>query len=176
MLSKQITIADISQLTGYSRHKLRGLLNELAEFNCRSQKERIASEYSAKDLVLLTICCELESMYGLRRKVVGALIEPLYTEMTGPRPVSEAPHLIIDVQRRRIQYVENPTVVTEGIVFPLSGIFKKVDTYLTFESGINQNNLDFGPWVVSTAKKEETESIDAGNINTSNHKRSINLK
>jgi len=139
MLSKQITVADISRLTGYSRHKVHGFLKKLGIFNARSQRERIASEYSPKDLIVLSVCCELESVYGMQRKAIGTLIEPLYKELSGPRPISETPILVINLQQETIKYLEKPTAISEGIIFPLGPILRKVDAYLTFDFGLNQS-------------------------------------
>jgi hypothetical protein len=147
MISRRITAADVSFLTGFSRHQLRNLLRVLPGFDERAEQARIAREYSPQDLSILLVCCELELHYGLRRDAIGTLVNELRKTMSGPRSVASNARLVFRVSPPSVEYVNEVVNIEDGLVFPLGGIFQRIDDYLaTFippEWG-NQRTLDLG--------------------------------
>ncbi len=160
MISSQITTADVSLLTGYSRHQLRGLIQALPGFKRRGKSERVAVEYTPKELIILTICCELESKFGLRRDVISNIVGNLQNVLSGPRMASDNSRLLINTTNADVEYIEGVCEVAEGIVFPLQDIFRGVDNYLNNDSSYRntaQKNLDYGPVAIqSTIKQNKT--------------------
>ncbi|WP_373429785.1 MerR family transcriptional regulator [Burkholderia glumae] len=158
MISKRITAADVSAVTGLTRHQLRGLLAELPGFDERATRARVAREYSAQDLVVLAVCCELHARYGLRRDAIASLVGELRTIMRGPRDVVAHARLLICLQPPSVKYVDPLTRVEDGIVLPLEPIFARVDSHLACNPRYDwdgQRSLDLGPVAVvhSTAKR-----------------------
>lgn len=163
MISRRITVADVSCLTGFSRHKLRGLLRELPSFDERAERARVAREYSPQDLAVLTVCCELESRYGLRRDAIGTLVEELRKAISGPRSVSSNARLIISVSPLSVKYVDDAENVAEGIALPLGGIFRRIDNHLTIDSKSEwggQRNLDLDPVIVVSDRSRQLDTHD----------------
>lgn len=162
MISRRITVADVSFLTGFSRHQLRNLLRALPGFDGRAEHARIAREYSPQDLAILIVCCELELHYGLRRDAIGSLIKELRKAMSGPRSVASNARLVISVSPPSVEYVNDAGHVDNGLILPLGGIFKRIDDHLTTpppECG-NQRALDLGPASVMGIKHHYSDTGD----------------
>jgi hypothetical protein len=150
MISRTITAADVSFVTGFSRHKLKGLLRELPGFNEPASQARVAKEYSRHDLIVLAVCCQLDEHYGLKRAVIAKLVMSLQQSLLGPRTASTNAYLIVDIPNSSVQYVTKASVLSQGLIFPLSEIFKQVDSYL--EHGTSMP-LDLAPVVIPTSSK-----------------------
>jgi hypothetical protein len=144
-----MTSSDLSEVTGYTRHQLRGLLNELPSYQAKAERARVARAYTKYDLAVITVCCELEQRYGLRRDVIAALGEQLAQALHGPRAATRDPYLLVTVAPPLVQYVEQmPVGVREGLVVPLSEVFARLGRYLSADflpGAPEQGALDLGP-------------------------------
>lgn len=132
MISRTITRADIASVTGFSRDKLKGLFRELPGFNEPAEQARVAREYSRHDLIVLAVCCYLDERFGLKRAVIGQLISGIQQALLGPRTVASQAHLVINVPALTVQYIEKVGPISEGLVFPLRDIFKRVDEHIEY--------------------------------------------
>lgn len=151
-----MTSADLSEVTGYTRHQLRGLLNELPGYQAKAERARVAREYTKHDLAVITVCCELEKRYGLRRDAIAAVSQQLAQALLGPRAAATDAHLIMTIAPPDVQYVEQvPIGIREGLVVPLREIFARLDGYLSadYVPGTQQQRmLDLGPLPVAPAR------------------------
>ncbi|CAD5203858.1 hypothetical protein [Pseudomonas sp. FEN] len=166
MKTKPITSADIANVTGYTRHQLRGLLNELPAYQAKAERARVAREYSKHDLAVITICCELEARFGLRRDAIVSLSQDLARALLGPRPNTQEAYLIIQVCPSAVQFVEHvPSTLREGLVISLREIFARVDGYLVADylPGLSQQQLlDLGlQSVTPNRKKNRVQTFNA---------------
>lgn len=157
MPARAMTSSDLSEVTGYTRHQLRGLLNELPGYQAKAERARVARVYTKHDLAVIAVCCELEQRYGLRRDAIAALGQQLARALVGPRAAAREPHLIMTVAPPLVQYVEQvPVGVREGLIVPLSEIFARLDRYLSadFVPGVpEQRALDLGPLPVPPLRR-----------------------
>jgi hypothetical protein len=147
MISKRITAADLAGVTGYTRHKLRAFMKELPGFE-HAGPERVAREYARHDMLIVAICCALETRCGLRRDTIAALATDIRRAVTGPRPVAARAWLFVRFEPLRAECVSAPAAIHEGVMLPLESIFRRVDAYLgsgqeTASGG--QFYLDLGP-------------------------------
>lgn len=127
---RSITISDLCELTGYSRDQMRGLLAELPRFAQRRTEARVAREYSNHDVVLVSVLCRLETVYGLKRSVVSALCESIAATLTVPRKVSKDACLILRVHGSACEYVDAAPQIDDGLVVALAPVFLAIDSYL----------------------------------------------
>lgn len=146
MVSHEITAADLVQITGISRHKLRSLLKSLPEFSCREASERVAIEYSLQDVAVLSVCVELEERFGMRRDSIASLTGSIRKAFSGPKPLANGAYLIIVPQKGTVKYLSRCPGVEEGIVFPLDRLVQRIDAHL--HAG-QQRDLSLGPMIVS---------------------------
>ena len=155
MISKRITAADLVSVTGYTRHKLRALMKELPGYAEHPGPERVAREYTRHDLLVVAICCALETRCGLRRDVIAGLVADIRRAVAAPRAIAVSAWLIVRVDPLgavfRAEYAGAPSVIHEGIALPLEDIIRRVDMHLGFgqetASG-GQFYLDLGPVAV----------------------------
>lgn len=148
MISKRITAADLASVTGYTRHKLRAFLKELPGFAEHASPERVAREYTRHDMLVVAICCALETRCGLRRDTIAALAGDIRGAVASPRAVAACAWLLVRFEPLGAEYASAPAVIHEGMMLPLEGIFHRVDTHLgsgqeTASGG--QFYLDLGP-------------------------------
>lgn len=129
-MSRNITVADLCALTGYSRDQLRGLLNELPMYARRKSEERVAHIYSSRDVLVIVVCCRLESVYGLKRSTVSSLARRLATVLAVPRPVARGARLVLTLQPPSVSYVEHIDDLPDGLVMALEPVFSTIDNYL----------------------------------------------
>lgn len=161
-----MTSADLSEVTGYTRHQLRGLLNELPGYQAKAERARVAREYTKHDLAVIAVCCELERRYGLRRDSIAAVSQHLAHALLGPRAAARDAYLVVTIDPPDVQYVEQvPVGVRKGLVMPLREIFARLDGYLTadFVPGTQQQRmLDLGPLPVApTREATSTRAIES---------------
>jgi len=154
MGARRITLTDVSNVTGVSRHRLRNILNELPEFNARQAKARIANVYSKQDLIVIAICVELENRYGLRRDVVASLSTYIRQALSGPKVLARETGLQIMPWQSHVEYCSTTGDLREGIVFTLNTVLERVDTYLLDE----QRPLNLAP--VSVPKMDAGTELD----------------
>jgi len=148
MISRRITSADLVEVTGFSRHRLRSLMKDLPGYSDKQGAARVAREYSRQDLAVIAVCCELEDRYGLRRDAIAQLVSEVRRVLGVPRSVATDALLIVIPNPPSAQYVDGSSDVREGTVLPLKDILNKVDAYLLGDQLVEadgQRNLDLGP-------------------------------
>lgn len=146
MARRPITAADLAALTGYSRDQLRGLLAELPLFAQRKGEARVANIYSGHDVLVVAICCRLETQYGLKRVAVAALSEVIASCMAAPRPLAQGSRLVLALQPPAARYVKRVDDLADGLVIALDPVFATVDAYLAdsfVASSMAQRDLTF---------------------------------
>lgn len=138
---------NLAEACGYSKDKLRGLLDELPQFANIETKARVAKEYSRHDLLVIATCCRLEARYGLRRSTVAELSVELANALRGPRPVSSKAKLVISFEPLDVVYAEESGEMADGLVVALEPVFQQVDDYLLPDRSTAwpQQELALGP-------------------------------
>lgn len=153
MSSRSLTIADLLAITGYTRDQMRGLLDAMPAYASRNTQVRVAKQYSAQDLLVLLTCSQLESRYGLQRGAVAGFSDGLRSALSGPRPVSAAPRLLLTFDPSAVRYVQTTERIEEGLLVPLVPIFQAVDEYLLpgrAQLDWGQRELGFGPQAINS--------------------------
>lgn len=150
MKVRKITMSDACEATGYTRDQLRGMLRDLPEFvsNPSAGKNR---QFSRVEFVALCVITRLESRYGMRRSVIGLLLDQLLAALNGLRAAQPNATLNILVSPPAVKFVGDDGFPFEGLLVPLAPIFSSVDSYL----GAHENHepeLPFGPVPVSLYK------------------------
>lgn len=165
-MAREITIGDLCELTGYSRDQLRGLLSELPQYAKRKGEARIANVYSSHDVLVVAICCRLESQYGLKRAAVAALSQALGQALAVPRPAAKGVRLVLGLQPPAVQYVARVDDLADGLVVALDPIFATIDAYLMpypAHSSMYQRELGFAPVGLPAANKRLTRRSSQAN-------------
>lgn len=158
MTHRLLTVSDLLAVSHYTRDQMRGLLDSLPAYAARDSKVRIARKYTAHDLLVVAACSFLESHYGLQRSAVAGFSEQLGSVLSGPRPVSSSPYLLLTFAPPEVLYVESLEELREGLLVPLIPIFLAVDSYLMPElahGSWNQRELGFGPRAVEPQQTRE---------------------
>jgi hypothetical protein len=127
MVARQVTAADLVAITGYSRDQLRGLLAELPLFAQRKGEARVANIYSRQDVLVVAICCRLETQYGLKRAAVAALSEVIARCLVAPRQLGNGARLVLKLQPPAAQFVERVDDLADGLVVALDSIFDTIN-------------------------------------------------
>lgn len=160
MIHRPLTVSDLLAISQYTRDQMRGLLDALPAYASRDAKVRIARQYTAHDLLVIAACSFLEARYGLQRSAVAGFSEQIGWVLSGPRPVSSSPYLLLTFAPPKVQYVESLEEIQEGLLVPLSPIFLALDSYLVPElanRAWNQRELGFGPRAVDAEQTRELE-------------------
>lgn len=151
-------MADLCALSGYSRDQIRGLLDRLPMYSTRSSTPRIASCYTAQDLVLVGLCCVLEVRCSLKREAVVVLAPHIAKELAQPRAVTPSARLVLTFDPPSATYQEKLEDIQEGLVVALRPVFDQVHSYLlpdpSFRHGLqHQRDLALGPvaWAQTSA-------------------------
>ncbi len=156
MDARPLTMYDLCLLSGYSRDQVRGLLDKLPMYAERRVKARIATVYTAQDLMVVALCCQLETRYSIKRETVAALAPEISKELARPRPVAQQARLVLGFDPPSATYVERVDDLAEGLVVALEPIFERIDDYLLPGRSVRANiqrNLAFGPVALASAKK-----------------------
>jgi hypothetical protein len=147
----------VREVSGYNRHELRAVLDELPFYCDRAAKARVAREFTQQDLIILTVVRELEVTHGMRRNAVAGIFAPLRAALSGPKKLNPQARLHITVSPPRVKYIEIPTVLDGGTTVPLGSIFERVDGYLGLhlyvDNTSDQRSLRLGPTVIAGRKK-----------------------
>ena len=143
-MTRRLTAADVCAVTGYSRDELHALLRVLAPYSLQRPTARVAREFAALDLVVLSVTQILEDRYGLRRAAVAQLGSQLQQALGGPRLAAEHACLFVSVNPAQVELRED--AAGPGLNILLAPIFDKVDAYLSYDP---QLPLQFGPALVS---------------------------
>lgn len=153
MSSRSLTMADLLAITGYTRDQMRGLLDAMPAYASRNTQVRVAKQYTAQDLLVIRTCSQLESRYGLQRGAVAGFSDGLRSALSGPRPVSAAPCLLLTFDPPGVGYVEATERIEEGLLVPLAPIFQAVEEYLLpgrAQLDWGQRELGFGPQAINS--------------------------
>lgn len=147
MKARKITVGDIQAVTEYSRDQLRGLLDQIDPvFEIVSMESGATRIFSAHEFLVIVLCCELEIMYGLKRKMVASFAAEIAKALARPRPVAHEPKLVLTFGCKKAQYFDGTEMVAQGLVFPLADIFRRVDGYLLpHRHRSYQEDLNLGP-------------------------------
>lgn len=151
MARRKLTIADVSEVTGYNRDQIRGLLDNLPPFAFHPSAPRIAREFTRHDLLVLAVVVRLEVTHGLKRAAVAAVVESIQEALRGPRSREPFPMLRISLDPPSAVCLMERQIDEEGTVVALNPIFQQVDSYLDGESADSnlQPFLPFGPSLAS---------------------------
>jgi hypothetical protein len=173
MISRWITAADLSGVTGYSRHQLRGLLKDLPGYSGKAERARVARKYSRHDLVVIAVCCELESHYGLRRDAICRIVQEIQRALSGPKSVATDAKLVATINPPSAQYLDGRAEVSAGLVVPLQAILRRIDGYLSIDQPEEERPLDFRPVPVFEAKAVGSIQAKKGRSNISSDSQKV---
>jgi hypothetical protein len=143
-MARKLTAADVCTVTGYSRDELHALLRVLPPYNLEKPAPRVAREFTAKDLLVLSVTQLLEDRYGVRRAAVGEIGGLLRDVLGGPRLQNEEQCLEVTISPPSARIAE-PLASRDGIIIPLSPLYARIDTYLSYDP---QLSLQFGPTLI----------------------------
>lgn len=145
MLSRRITFADLAAVGRLDRHRLRNLLKDIPEFATRPAAQRVASEYSRIDLMVVAVLCELERM-GLRKDAIARWVTPIQRALGGPRHAI-ARQLILKCDPCEAAIDEPPPMQGAWLILDLQTVLGRVDDYCNGEAGQrdSQRDLEYGP-------------------------------
>ena len=132
-MPRRLTVSDVCAVTGYARDELHATLKVLPPYNEVPLAPRVAREFNAQDLVILSVTQTLEHRFGLRRSALNAIGMLLRAALSGPKEVSRKARLIIAIDPPAVEYVDRSITEREGLVVALGSIFEKVDGYLRFD-------------------------------------------
>jgi hypothetical protein len=152
MISSRITFADLAAVGRVDRHRLRNLLKNLPEFAGRPANERVASEYTRHDLIVVAVLCELERM-GFRKDAIASWVFPIQQALLGPRAMF-APQLFLTTAPPEASLVDEHCRLSAGIIVDLEKVLNLVNSHCTGLDGAceQQRELEFGPTSVGRSK------------------------
>jgi hypothetical protein len=160
-MGRAITITDLSQVTGYSRHQLRGLLDELPMYKIRSEGARIAKNYSAHDMVLIALCCRLETQHGLKRQSIVAIASEIAQALSRPNRIVKSAKLLLTYNPIQVEYCEQTIEVgDDALVIALEPIFAIVNEHLMPGHRPKQYELNLGLLEVSAVQIDEISNVE----------------
>lgn len=147
MARRKLTIADVSEVTGYNRDQVRGLLDNLPPYANHPSAPRIAREFTKHDLLVLAVVVRLEAKHGLRRAAVANVVEQIQDALRGPRSRGSSSMLRISLEPPSAVRLDERGLDQEGTVVALDPIFQQLDDYLDGEAadGNIQPFLPFAP-------------------------------
>lgn len=150
-MPRRLTAADVCTVTGYTRDELHATLKVLWPYSEQLALPRVAREFQARDLIVLSVTQTLERRFGVRRNVLVRIGEPLRAALSGPREVSKKARLVLSFEPPSAEYVNTSITEKEGLVVALGPIFEKVDAYLTFDA---QGLLPLAPEPLPTRTRQ----------------------
>ncbi|MBN2976396.1 hypothetical protein [Pseudomonas lactucae] len=154
MLSSRITFADLAVVGRVDRHRLRNLLKNLPEFAKRPARERVASEYTRYDLLVVAVLCEMERM-GLRKEAIAQWVSSIQQALSGPRAMA-ASQLFLSSESQSLEalLVDEQCQLGAGMIVDLDKIISLVSSHCAELDGIHeqQRELEFGPLSVDRSK------------------------
>jgi hypothetical protein len=158
----QLKISDLAAVAGYTRFQVRGLLDQVfPEPASEGKKTRSQQVFSPQDLLIVTVACELERKYGVKRSVLASLRVPLRQVLSGPRKASRDARLVVTFIPPTATYLDHEESVTEGLVLPLGPLFARVDEYLgVAESGRDgrQAVLALSPAIMASRRSSSSQT------------------
>ncbi|MDO8706492.1 MAG: hypothetical protein Q7J84_16250 [Sulfuricaulis sp.] len=160
MKVRKITATDVCEVTGYSRHQLRGLLDDLLIYSRKKTVPRVAREFTRADLIVLAVVRALETRHSVRRDVIASISDLLRRTLAGPKMVNRDARLLISFDPPTIGYLTSVTPPSDGILMSLRPIFQRVDQYLGHGLPYGeevQPELKFGPGLVAGSRKKAVQ-------------------
>jgi hypothetical protein len=148
-MARKLTAADVCEVTGYSRNELHALLKGLEPFASDRPGSRIARAFTPVDLLTLCVTQALEHRYGLRRTSVWEIGHLLGDVLARPRGVARHSKLVISIEPPTVDYRDDSSDDSDGIVVSLGPIFDRIDGHLSFGG---QLSLQLGPGLVHSRK------------------------
>ena len=143
-MARRLTVADVCAVAGYSRDELHALLRILPPYNLERPAPRVAREFSAKDLLVLSVTQLLEDRYGVRRAAVGEIGLQLQEVLGGPRLQGEGQYLAVTINPPSVR-IADLSAQKDGLIVPLAPLYEKIEAYLSYDP---QLSLQFGPTIV----------------------------
>jgi hypothetical protein len=152
MNRRKLTVTDLCKVSGYSRDQIRRLLEELPVYSDQPTDRRVAREFFARDLIVISVLFVLEFKLYVKRSSFTLLIDQLASVLTGPKPANRFAMLHLSFSPIAIQYVTEDASFLEGTLVSLGPIFEKVDTYLSSDQLDLQRELELGFTDITTKK------------------------
>jgi len=145
MPAVELWISDLATVANYTRFQMHGLLSQVFPGPARGGKRaRSQRTFSPQDLIVVTVACELERKFGVKRNMLASVSKPLRQALTGPRKASREARLVVTFTPPTATYLEPDAPVTEGLVLALGRLFERVDEYL----GVPGSSRDGGQAVL----------------------------
>ncbi len=157
MKVRKIRVTDVCEVTEYSRHQLRGLLDDLPIYSRKKMAPRVAREFTRADLIMLSVVHVLETRYCVRREAMVSISDLLRKTLVGPKMVNRDARLLIAFDPPTIDYLTSAAVAQDGVLMSLRPIFQRVDEYLGHGLPYGeeiQPELKFGPGLVAGSRKK----------------------
>ena len=154
MRHRKLTTTDVCEVTGYTRHQLRGLLDELPYYSGQVALPRVAREFSFQDLIVLSVISILEKNIGMQRAMVVPIAALLPRTLSGPKKVNRDARLMISFEPPIVKYVATGLPTSDGVLLSLGPIFERVDQYLLPDEAERQTNLKLGPVLIANERKK----------------------
>lgn len=156
-MGRPITMTDLCELSGYTRHQMRGFLGELPMYCKRKGNARVAIEYSTHDLLIVTVCCRLETRYGIKRQTVCGFADGIARILGGPDRVRQSGRLVLKFDPIQVDYVEQlGTQIGDGVVVALEPVMALIERHLAPVGRPvpkHQMEINYGLLEVSSARK-----------------------
>jgi hypothetical protein len=148
MKVRKITMADVCEVTGYTRDQVRGMLRDLPPFlDCLSEGRN--RTFSKAELLTICVIAQMETRYGIKRVAIGKIVHQLVASLSGPRSVDLRARLNIIPEASLVSFLSEEAVVAEGVIVPLGPIFQRVDHYLgAYSESGRQGDLLLGLGIV----------------------------
>lgn len=154
MRHRKLTTIDVCEVTGYTRHQLRGLLDELPYYSAQVALPRVARGFTFQDLIVLSVINALEKHMGIQRAMVVPIAVLLPQALSGPKKVNRDARLIISFAPPLVKYVSTGLPASDGVLLSLRPIFERVDQYLMPDEDERQANLKLAPVLISNERKK----------------------
>lgn len=152
MPALQLKISDLAAIAAKTRFQLHGFLKDVFPEIQRGKKQRSHRTFTAHDLLVITVACEIERKYGVKRGLLADVRKPLRQALSGPRSANRHARLVVTLRPPSATYLEADEPVREGLVIALGPLFARVDEYLGLaRTGPSspQTMLPLSPTVVS---------------------------
>lgn len=154
MRPRKLTASDVCEVTGYGRDQFKALLKEMKTLPA-APGQRVAREFSAHDLIVLSVVHVLDVRIGIRRKNIALLLPQLRDVLFRPRAVDRSAYVAISFDPLQVEYISGKAVLRESVLVSLQPIFDRVDQYLGAVQPRNmaQESLRLGAGLVRSRKR-----------------------
>lgn len=156
MASRHITVADLVEITGLSRHQLRNLLSALPGMGNEGGGARHATTFTHQDVAVIAVCAELECKFGLRRDALARLCPHIRAAFAGPKPLAQGAFVHVEPWADRVEYHSHIPNAAAGLLMPLTDVVRRIDAHFTPEV---QRPLGFGPQAVAANEGQKAQVV-----------------